>query len=216
MSHIWMQSRFGRRVDMLDTSPAEVNWWELCLQLADNYRYAGCAKPNVSIAYHSILVYELAHPSVKPYALIHDFHEGPISDITTPTAQAIAQIASDIGPSRGVPGRVAQGLVVASIKNLKRRHDLAIWAAAGLPEPTEEQEALIREADIRALVTEVRDFMREPPMPWGEPYASMTPWPIKLTGFEYGATPDAIAQTLYSTLFSALPALRMTTAEIAA
>jgi hypothetical protein len=191
---------------MLDPNPADIRWWEMCETLAHINRYTGCAEPDVSVAFHSLIVHDVADESVKPYALIHDFHEAIIGDISTPTAQAIGAVANEYtSQSSDLPDDLGERIVKWSIRYLKRRHDLAIWAAAGLTPPTPEQQALIRHADIVALNTEVRDFMAPKPDRWGDEYEAVPPAKQVYTKSSFGSTQHAVAQELYERVKAEIP-----------
>jgi hypothetical protein len=144
------RTRYNRLIDMVDPRVGEVDFFEICRTLSVLPRYNGAC--DCTIAYHSLLVYELADPSVKPWALVHDFHEERIGDITTPAKLAIAAMAQEIADA-------GAWIVTRAIDVLKHKHDLAIWKAAGLEPPTHEQEKLIKIADQRAYATEKQIFM---------------------------------------------------------
>lgn len=199
MSNIWMQSRFGKAIDMLEPRAEDVNLWECCLSMANANRYAGAAEPSVSIAFHSMIACDAAAPDVRPWVILHDFHEAYITDITTPCALALESLA------REQYGAV--NVVKGTIRELKRRHDVAIYAAAGLAMPSPEQRAAIRAADLVALATERRDFMAAPPQPWDEECEAAIPLTHVYREGEFGWRPSVVATRLYRRLEMLLPAL---------
>jgi hypothetical protein len=64
---------------------------------------------------------------------------------------------------------------VEGFKEIEEKVLLTIFEAFNLAPPSEEVEEAIKVADMRMLLTERRDLMKEPPCPWGiedefEPY----------------------------------------------
>ncbi len=204
MTDIWMQSRFGRATDMVHPTVEQVDFWEICLTLAHINRFTGCASPSVSVAFHTLLVADLVDEPLKPYALLHDMHEARTGDISTPAAQALGEIACELYEDSSEARYVKD-----VIEELKGRHDGVILSAAGLPPPTLEQKAEIKIADLRALLTERRDFMSRPPKPWHESIEALEPAPNTYRDGHFGQTPSIVALNLFRTCeryFPALPA----------
>jgi hypothetical protein len=87
-------SRFGNRIDLIDPTPAQVDFAEIAETLARVYRWTGAAKYDVSVAWHTIIGVEIARWQklewAIPHWLLHDAHEARLGDIATPVAQAIA------------------------------------------------------------------------------------------------------------------------------
>ena len=196
-----MQTRLGRKYDLIAPKAADINFYEICLSLANINRFAGATESPVSVAFHTMIADDLAPPSISPWVLAHDLHEFAITDITTPVAEALAEIAQE-------QHRFGAEIVTQAIKGLKRRHDIAIHAAAGLPMPTAEQKALIKVADLRAMKTERRDFMLPPPEPWGDVFETAIPAPHAYRDGYYGWRPAIVAQRLYQRMCREFPALR--------
>ena len=214
MNDIWMQSRFGKALELVNPTVEQVDFAEICGTLADLNRFTGCAMPSVSVAFHSMIVADLVDEPLKPYALAHDMHESRIGDIATPVVAALVEIATDLNHDD-----YGARLVKATIKELKRRHDAVIWQAAGLPVPTETQLAAIKIADTRALLTERRDFLMTKPKPWNAAIEALTPSSrIYWYGY-FGGTPDEVARTLLDQCkhyFPALPPAFPSTARFSA
>jgi 5'-deoxynucleotidase YfbR-like HD superfamily hydrolase len=90
----------------------------------------------------------------RVYGLLHDAHEYPMGDVTTPTQAALAFYG---GPP-----------VKHAFKALKKDLDRAIYGWAGLVWPIPETIAdMVHIADKRAMMTEKRDFMAGS-QPWDD------------------------------------------------
>jgi 5'-deoxynucleotidase YfbR-like HD superfamily hydrolase len=192
---IYSQSLHGTAVELVAPSPAQVDFREIAETLAHLNRYAGAASPPVSVGLHTLIVIDVAPGFAKPYAALHDAHEARIGDIISPTVRALREIAA---VEHGV--RVADALEDA-IEELKRRHERAIWEAAGLAAPTDEITRAVATADRVALMTEQRFFLVPPQRPWREeavaPLARRPRW----------RAPDQIADELFARFIELLPAL---------
>jgi hypothetical protein len=163
MTEIWAQSFNGRRIDLVDPSAGEVDFREIAEMLARINRYNGASEFPVSVAYHTIIATHACPQDLVPWVLLHDAHEARVGDITTPAAEALAAVCPD-GFRR-------------SLEILRHRHDAAIHTAAGLPMPTPEQRKAIRRADLVALATERRDFLRPCPHKWHPEVEATGPLP---------------------------------------
>jgi hypothetical protein len=163
MSAIWMQSFNGNRIDLLEPSADQVDFREIAETLARINRFAGATEFPISVAYHTIIATHACPQELVPWVLLHDAHEAWIGDIITPVAQALARVCPD-GFESG-------------LRILKHRADVAVHTAAGLPLPTPDQRALIRRADLVALTTERRDFLRPCVHKWHKEIESMPPLP---------------------------------------
>jgi hypothetical protein len=191
----WAHTRAGRPVDLLQPTPQMVDFRAIADALAQLNRYAGNAEKPVSVALHTLIVFDAAEEQDKPHALLHDAHEAHIGDITTPTAQALGQIARLYGDE----GRTVQ----LAIMRLKSLHDAAIYAAAGLSAPDPQRAARIRRADIAALNTERRDFLSPSARPWASEIEAVPPLRKR---YRMRAAPD-VADELYAKFCRYLPAL---------
>jgi hypothetical protein len=161
----WAQTVTGRAVPLIDVSPDDIDWIDVCYGLAHQIRYAGHAGV-YTVAQHSIFAEAELMPDWRPYWLLHDAHEAYIGDITRPVQKALAAHAGDLRD---------QLAVRRSFDLLKQDFDRAIYTKAGLiwPIPPDIAEA-IHLVDARMLMTEVRDLMAPKPMAWG--YENFTPY----------------------------------------
>jgi hypothetical protein len=114
-----------------------------------------------------------------------------LGDIITPVVMALDRLVGGLHVS-------------AALSALKTRHDEAIHAAAGLEMPRHIQRMDIREADLRARVTERRDFLAKPPLSWGEEIERVAP----LTKRYLPLYPDEAAEELFAAWSEHLPALQ--------
>jgi len=202
---VWCQTLHGHALDLLAPDPRMLDFREIAEQLAAIARFAGAARSRfgaVSVAFHTLLAAHEAPPSLKPYMLVHDAHEFAIGDIPTPAARALARIADADG------GGAPRGWIVAdALGRLKDGLDRAIWSAAGLAPPDERQRAAIRFHDIKALVTERRDFCAPPPYSWGPEIEAVAPSARVWRGDEFGRTPLDVADSLWRAFQTHLPSL---------
>ena len=93
-----------------------------------------------------------------------------------------------LGPDAGVIREV--------VREAKRRGDVAIFAACGVPLPDEAMRQAIKQYDIRMLATERRHLLAASPRPWAAVYERAAPirmrgamrlWPIARAADEYRA-----------------------------
>lgn len=193
----WLPSVSGRAIDLVDPSPAQVDFRDMAHALANLNRYGGHGQIQVSVALHKLIGLDLCPEPVKPYWLLHDGHEERLGEITTPSRQALIAVARDLGGDGGA------ALLKDAIDEFKRRHDAVIHEAAGLPMPSAIVRGQIADIDLRCLATEHRDFHRTSARPWHhetmgiQPARSVRKW----------QTPDKIAEQLYSRFELHLPAL---------
>lgn len=203
MSDIWMQIRDGNAVDMVHPVYSEVHFVSMCRSLADINRYAGGAKSPVSVAFHTLIGLDIlvglnmAGPDIVPYWLLHDAHEERLGDEPTPAQLALAVVAGELFNGGWDVIREAQG-------ELRRRHDRAIWDAAGLPPPTRIQQERVRWVDRVALATECRDFLDPPPKDWGV-LLEIEPSSTRYTPGYFGKTPGDVAIRLLGAMRCHLP-----------
>jgi hypothetical protein len=135
--------------------------------LARTSRYTGHVRAgSYSVAQHSVLgadaIYRKTGDRTAAAAfLLHDAHEHVLGDKATPIAEAEVETAESLVPGAGRIVREMQKL-------MKRRIDLAIYAAAGLGNDgcPERYRRIVHEYDIGMLATERRHLLGRPPMPW--------------------------------------------------
>lgn len=140
-----MRCYSGGDVNLATPSPATIRMRDIAHHLATLNRFAGAPPVPYSVAQHSIVVVRIveqlhAEPLVALQALLHDAHEAYTNDVPGPAQSAIREGA-------------------AELKVVQTSLDLAIYAALGIPLPTEKAIDAIRFADGKALATEWRAMM---------------------------------------------------------
>lgn len=171
---VWSQSRKGRAVDLLSPAPGQVDFGEIADQLALINRYAGASDVAVSVANHTLIADRAAQsagatPRERALVLLHDAKETRIGDKTSPVKLL------EFAMAREMFGLPAEDVLHQVMAEIERRHDRAIYAAAGIDPPTPAEEAFIKRCDLTALVTERRDFLSRAPLPWGPEIEAVPP-----------------------------------------
>ena len=167
----WSQSLNGRAIRLTHPVAEQVDFKELAQALAGVYRWNGSSYHDISVAYHTLIVFDAAPDAVKPYALLHDAHEARLGDMIRPVQDMYQDIAGELG---GESGYHLQRKIFAEAR---RRHDSVIYRAAGLPFPSAEILKAVKLADNTALVTERRDYLLPCDMPWDKELEALSPLP---------------------------------------
>ncbi|MBA5778163.1 hypothetical protein H2509_13620 [Stappia sp. F7233] len=179
---VWKQMASGRMVDLANLKSHDVYFPDIVEALCKIARFDG-ATPNVvyTVAQHCCLAYDAASEErVKPFALLHDFHEAYIGDITTPTARLLQAMHIHPGEIVGLIGRV------------KAHLDTAIFAAAGIPPfidvaAYQDVARQVRAIDDALLATERRDLLAPAQgAGWPEPMQRPLPTRIRPWGQDKG------------------------------
>lgn len=197
MSSPWMQVLSGRPLELLDPLVCEVDFREIAQSLAQINRYTGHAMQPVSVGFHTLVALDLAPEPLKALVLLHDAHEARVGDTATPMKEATEAMAERLYGADAV--RVVRG----TRKALEAAHDAAIHLAAGLPLPTEAQAAEIKRIDLRALLTERRDYLAPAARPWFVDTLGLQPNPRK----RRWQPADKVADELFAKFQRYLPAL---------
>ncbi len=199
----WAPSLRGRPIDLVHPRAEDIDFREMADVLANINRYGGNAFRRITVAHHTLIAVKAARqrnasPTLQAYVALHDGHEWVLGDQTTPVTLAQAACANEMfGPT-------ARDHEIGAREELKRRHDHAIWQAAGLPPPSNEQRAFITACDIVALHTEKRDFLLPCSRAWSVDLKPYPPLPRCEKPMEPGDAADALWR-LFRTL---LPSLR--------
>lgn len=193
----WLPNVTGSAIDLVEPTTDQVDFRAMAHSLANLNRYAGAGEIQVSVALHLLIGLDLCPEGLKGYWLLHDGHEERLSEIPTPSREALEAIAEGI-----IPGGAK--LIRATVNEFKRRHDAVIYAAAGLPMPSASQRAEIAEIDIRCLAIEHRDFHRVSARPWHHEGLGLK----QDRSVRRWQSPDKIAEQLHARFERYLPALR--------
>lgn len=137
----WTQSYTGRRIRVLDPSPDQVDIVDIAHALSNVCRFGGMTREHYSVAQHSVLVSANVSEEHALAGLLHDAAEAYVGDVVTPLKRMPAMAAAYLPVEE------------AWLRAIGERFGVELVA---LP-------AEVREADLRALLTEKRDLM--PPMP---------------------------------------------------
>ena len=118
----WLQTASGRAFDLLNPSPADVDFDDISLALSRVPRFGGHTRRPYSVAQHSVLVAELlesaGHPGhVVLQGLLHDATEAYVMDLPRPLKDLV-------GAPSGKLRLLAKGL------NKRAKADLAAHAHA--------------------------------------------------------------------------------------
>jgi len=84
MSKTWMETISGRRMDLLNPDPDQIDIEDIAHQLGIIPRFTGATRFPYSVAQHSLYVSMLVPDHLKLPALLHDAHEPYIGDLSTP------------------------------------------------------------------------------------------------------------------------------------
>ncbi|WAC26393.1 hypothetical protein [Ancylobacter sp. SL191] len=199
----WAQSLRGRAIDLVNPRAEDIDFREMADVLANINRYGGNALHPITVAHHTLIALKAARqrhatPTLLAYVALHDGHEWVLGGQITPVTQAQARVADEMfGPTE-------RDREWSAREELKRRHDRAIWQAAGLAPPTNDQQGFVTVCDLVALNTERRDFLADCRREWAVPIKSPPPLRLHEKPMSRG---DAAAE-LYSEFAKLLPSLR--------
>lgn len=157
----------GRLIPLITPRPEEIHFPDIAEMLAKQNRFAG-GTPNVvySVAQHSCHVADRLLPEARLYGLLHDAHEAPLGDWTTPLKEAVKALGGEIA--------------IGALQRLERDMADAIHRSAGAAWPPPDSiRYAVKIADVDAFVTEGRDMMHDSfSHPNGNPWKqTIKPWP---------------------------------------
>jgi 5'-deoxynucleotidase YfbR-like HD superfamily hydrolase len=145
----WLGTYSGRRMDLSNPCPTQVDLSDIARALGNQCRYTGHVRHHYSVAEHCLHVADLVPPEHRLAALLHDAQEAYIADMSTPMKAEVGRAYRDI------EDRIVYALDVAFSMDGQLIH-LA---------PS------IRDADRRMLMTE-RDHLIERYDDWGPMFES--------------------------------------------
>lgn len=126
----------GRYFDFTNPDPRSIDVRDIAVALSRICRFTGHPTRFYSVAQHSVLVSHLVPQEYALQGLLHDASEAYLGDVSSPLKQ-----------------------LLPDYKVIEHRVERAIAVAFGLPFTLHPS---VKEADLRALVTERHDLMPEP------------------------------------------------------
>jgi len=135
----WQRMLSGRRLNLIDPSPLDIEIHDIALGLARNTRWNGQTKGQHgwSVAQHSMLVVEILqriHPESPNWlllaALLHDAAEYVTHDLITPLKAAVGDVFKVIEDRLQEAIHTAYGLPKALPAQVKAEIKKADWIAA--------------------------------------------------------------------------------------
>lgn len=139
----WLQTFTGKAFFPQDPQPQEITIEDIAHALSHQCRFGGHTREFYSVAQHSVLVARNVPVQDALWGLLHDASEAYLVDLPTPIKR---------GSSLGDEYRKIECDLMKIICN-----------KFGLPNEMPES---VDRADKIVLVTEVRDLMEAPPLPW--------------------------------------------------
>ncbi|NOT72427.1 MAG: DUF4031 domain-containing protein [Hyphomicrobium sp.] len=160
----------GKRLDLLNPSPKDMNLGEIALSMSNQCRYNGCVSRFYSVAEHSVLMSWWAKDegydeTTRIAMMMHDAHEAYTGDITKSVQDVLFM---------GNPH------ARADFEALKDRIDAAIKELIGFRYDT--KSVVVVEADQRILLDERRVLLApgDPPIVWGVDEEGYAPLGVKI------------------------------------
>lgn len=141
----WIQVYSGGIFYPLAPKVEEVDMFDICHALSNLCRFAGHSREFYSVAQHSVLVSQNVPPEDALWGLLHDATEAYLTDMPRPLKRA-----------------PVFGELYLQYEN--KLMDVII-EKFGLS-PT--MPLSVKEADTILLMTEARDLLEKPPIPWSE------------------------------------------------
>ena len=173
----WFQTYTGKVFYIMDPRPEDVCIEDIAHALARQCRFNGHVRcDHYSVAQHSVHVSQLVPEKLGLHALLHDAAEAYMGDIVMPLKRSLSD-------TRGIEDRLLSAVT--------ERFDVV---------GTHEEWLQIREADMRMLVSEVRDLMGGQAFPW-----DIGAEPVEWTVEPWGA---AFAEEVFLKAFDVLGGVR--------
>jgi hypothetical protein len=131
----------GTQFSIMEPDKKDVEIIDIAHALSNICRFNGHSKFFYSVAQHSLAVWEMVHNAelgtlMELHALLHDAQEYLVFDLQTPFKACIS-----------------------GYKEIEARIERTIYEAYDMPLPTEEERAIIKEYDRKALYVEAKNLM---------------------------------------------------------
>jgi hypothetical protein len=149
----WIQTFSGKRFDLENPQPADVDIVDIIQALSNICRFNGHCRQRYTVLEHSVRVAEIVPEEFRFTALLHDAGEAYYGDITRPLKMVLHELTKY--ETRCGPAKPFQWFL--------DKIDAAIASAFGTTYPLPE---CVKHADDVLLATEARDLMGPPPEPW--------------------------------------------------
>lgn len=151
----------GVSVDLLSPKVSDIDFPALSRRLSRLARFVGGTRDFYSVAQHSVVVCDLVSPAARPYALLHDAHEGFFGALTSPLRQALDALMQPYRRDE----HTSMDMAALAIRNLSFTWDYTIFLAAGFEFPSFEIQREVIEMDSRVTEAELRALVYGTPHP---------------------------------------------------
>lgn len=193
----WMQTRSGRRFDLLNPRAEDVCIEDVAFALARINRFTGHCEP-YSVAEHSVrcamVLRRQGHDErIQLAGLLHDAHEAYVGDVSRPLAVAMSELAK------------RDGLWRSHFKCVASEVENACRLALGWQPLSTDEYRIVKAADLTMLATEARDLLGDPKDWFGLP----APCPVRITE----PWPPRVAEEMFRAWYDGLRALVSDDAE---
>lgn len=158
ISKAWIQTFTGKVFELFDPKPDQIDIRDIAHALALTVRFNGHSIVPYSVAQHSVLVASAVPAEMFLEALLHDASEAYVGDMVRPLKQTMHMY-------RDVEDKIQMAIL--------RRFDVEEAGLFG-------RSWKIKNADMRALVTERRDLMAPGPAWTNPPPEEHEPFPDKI------------------------------------
>lgn len=148
--HAWIQTHSGKAFDYLRPELGSVTIEDIAHALGNICRYCGHTNRFYSVAEHCVVGSWMVLSKVKLHFLLHDALEAYIQDLPRPLKALLPEY-----------------------KAIEKRLEPVVYAALNIAGPSVKEEKMVKEADVRMLLTEQPQLLLPPPKPWSlvaEPY----------------------------------------------
>lgn len=156
----WIQTFTGKKFDLENPTIDMIDINDIAHHLALECRFGGAVKFPYSVGYHSLLASKFAPKGLELELLFHDAHETYIKDLMNPLKLLI--------------GKVDQVYKVTASKIdllLKEKFCLNI---------DQYDEEVIKDIDLRLLVTERKQLLKPPPELWHSDVEAKEPFDVAI------------------------------------
>jgi len=136
----WIQTLTGKQVDLVNPKVDQICIEDITHALAMQCRFNGHSRYFYSVAQHSVHTAQHVLPDDKLWALLHDASEAYLGDVVSPLKR-----------------------LLPDYMRMERAMMEAICEKFGL---SKKMPYAVKEADLRMLATERRDFHEKPSQPW--------------------------------------------------